>query len=161
MSTFEIEIQLDVDLPEPIVSSVQEAVKVALHHQAVAPPAAVTLLLTGNQQLRRLNRDFRHIDKPTDVLSFPAGEPIPGLEDAFPYLGDIAIAVPQAGEQASASGHSLQAELQLLAVHGVLHLLGYDHLTADEKEAMWAAQAAILAHMGLHNIVPTEDDHAE
>jgi probable rRNA maturation factor len=64
-----------------------------------------------------------------------------------------------AEKQAADKGHELRAELQLLAIHGVLHLVGYDHLEAEEKQAMWAAQIAILKRLGLENIQPTEDEH--
>ena len=90
--------------------------------------------------LRSLNRRFRGEDRTTDVLSF-AGE--------GDYLGDIAISVPRARTQARAGGHSLEAELQLLVVHGVLHLLGHDHASPAQRRAMWAAQDAILEKLGL------------
>ncbi len=96
---------------------------------------------------------------PTDVLSFPAGEPMPGSDGLLEYLGDIAISVPTAERQAAAKGHTAEAELQLLAVHGVLHLLGYDHWEPDDKTRMWQAQAAILRILNLENIQPTEDEH--
>jgi probable rRNA maturation factor len=83
---------------------------------------------------------------------------MPGADAA--YLGDVAIAVPTAERQAAIKGHTPLAELQLLAVHGVLHLLGHDHLDAGQKAAMWAAQAAILGKLGLASIQPTEDAHA-
>jgi probable rRNA maturation factor len=66
-----------------------------------------------------------------------------------PYLGDIAISLPRATAQAEAAGHPVAAELQLLTVHGVLHLLGHDHAEPEEKAAMWAAQAAVLATLGV------------
>ena len=92
---------------------------------AAAPrsKAAVSLLLCGDARMRRLNREFRKIDRPTDVLSFPAGEP--------GFLGDVAIDVPYAARQARRRGHALEREVQLLVVHGVLHLLGHDHETDD------------------------------
>ena len=109
--------------------------------------------------MRELNRHYRNEDMTTDVLSFPAGEPLPGDVEAGGYLGDIAIAVPTAERQAAAKGHTAPAELQLLAVHGVLHLLGYDHLDAAEKAAMWREQAAVLRRLGLEGIQPTEEEH--
>jgi probable rRNA maturation factor len=75
--------------------------------------------------------------------------PLTGIDnDEAPYLGDIAISVPMAKRQAKAGGHSLKSELQLLTVHGTLHLLGYDHEEAEEKKLMWAAQSSILAQVG-------------
>ena len=72
------------------------------------------------------------------------------------YLGDIIISVPTATRQAQKGGHSLEAELQLLMIHGVLHLLGYDHDTLEGKKRMWSKQKEILGNLGFENIVPTE-----
>ena len=85
--------------------------------------AGVSVLLCGDARMRRLNREFRKIDRPTDVLSFPAGDPS--------FLGDVAIDVPYAARQARRRGHSLDREVKLLLAHGVLHLLGHDHETDD------------------------------
>jgi len=110
----------------------------------------ITIVLTDDDQLRELNREYLGINSTTDVLSFPAAETDP--ETARRYLGDILISVPRAGGQAQAAGHALEAEAQLLAVHGTLHLLGHDHAEADEKAHMWKAQAEILEELGLQGI---------
>jgi probable rRNA maturation factor len=161
---FEIEVQVDFSdhdraLPDldRLVDGVETAVLTTLRQQAVTPPAGVTLLLSGDERLQQLNRDFRQEDKPTDVLSFPAGEALPGLTEPDPYLGDIAISVPYAQRQADKQGHSLLAELQLLAIHGTLHLLGYDHGDPSEKAEMWEAQTAVLLELGIAHIVATEN----
>ena len=91
----------------------------------------VTLAFVGERAIRTLNRKFLKKDKPTDVLSFPLGEKGP---DGKFYLGDIVIAVPVAFRQSRAKGHSLDRELRLLAIHGFLHLLGYDHSAGIEDE---------------------------
>jgi probable rRNA maturation factor len=92
----------------------------------------VTLSFVGERAIRTLNRKFRKKDKPTDVLSFSLGEK--GADGKF-YLGDIVIAVPVAFRQSRAKGHGLDRELRLLAIHGFLHLLGYDHSAGmDEQE---------------------------
>jgi probable rRNA maturation factor len=91
----------------------------------------VSLAFVGEQAIRTLNRKFMKKDKPTDVLSFPLGEKGP---DGQFYLGDIVIAVPVADRQAREKGHSLDRELRLLAIHGFLHLLGYDHFAGIEDE---------------------------
>ncbi len=88
--------------------------------------------------------------RPTDVLSFPASETDP--ETGTSYLGDILVSIPRAEAQAQAAGHPLEAEVQLLVVHGVLHLLGYDHANPEEKSRMWAAQAEVLEGIGLAGI---------
>lgn len=110
----------------------------------------ITIALTDDRQLHELNLDYLGVDSPTDVLSFPAGEIDPETESL--YLGDIAISVPRAAQQAEAGGHSIEAEAQLLVVHGTLHLLGYDHSTDEEKAVMWAEQAKVLERLGLSRI---------
>lgn len=98
---------------------------------AVAPARArgtVTLVLVGDAAMRRLNRDWRGVDRPTDVLSFPA-DPGPRLKGEAPHLGDIVIATGVARRQAAQARHGYTTELKVLALHGLLHLLGYDHET--------------------------------
>jgi len=97
--------------------------------QAAVPlRGTVTVLLTADKEIRRLNRDFRGIDKATDVLSFPA-EPMPGPKAAELPAGDLAISVDTARQQAAEQGHALTCELKVLILHGLLHLAGYDHET--------------------------------
>ena len=102
----------------------------AVLHQHGRDGAAVCVLLTDDEEMRRLNRQFRNLDESTDVLSFPAGE-FPGAP-----LGDIAISIPYAERQAKARGVSLQQELGYLAIHGGLHLLGFDDETEPDRAAM-------------------------
>ena len=122
------------------------AAKAALNQQS-APDADLTLVLTGETQVSALDREFLGKDASTDVLSFPSSETDP--ETGRRYLGDIIISVPQAEAQSVAAGHSLEAELSLLVIHGVLHLLGHDHAGTKEKARMWAAQAAVLTSLGI------------
>ncbi len=119
------------------------AARAALEQQQAPGPGTLSLLVTDDAALRRLNSQFLGIDRPTDVLSFPSAEMDP--EGGVRYYGDIAISLPRAQAQAKAARHSLLAELQLLVVHGVLHLLGHDHARAQEKARMWQAQADILS----------------
>jgi probable rRNA maturation factor len=128
----------------------ERAALAALAHQSSLADADLTLVLTGDPQIQALNRAFLGLDPPTDVLSFPADETDP--ETGRRYLGDIVISIPRAESQARAGGHALEAELQLLVVHGVLHLLGHDHTEAEEKARMWAAQAEVLERLGLAGI---------
>ncbi|MBN1938018.1 MAG: rRNA maturation RNase YbeY [Candidatus Aminicenantes bacterium] len=98
----------------------------------------VTLVFAGDSSVRRLNREFRGKDKTTDVLSFP----IHGRgEDDHPHLGDIIISVPRARAQAASLGHSLEAELAYLAIHGFVHLCGYEHEAGHEEEEIRALEA--------------------
>lgn len=121
------------------------AARAALKHQAAPQPGELTIVLTSDQALRTLNRDFLGHDHVTDVLSFPSDDINP--EANTRYFGDIVIAYPRARAQALRGGHPIWAELQLLIVHGVLHLLGYDHAEPAERDRMWTAQAAILAKL--------------
>jgi probable rRNA maturation factor len=123
-----------------------QAAEAALAHQNVGDGSSLTIVLSDDAQLRELNQKYRGIDEPTDVLSFPADETDP--ESGAPYLGDVLISRERAIAQAAEGGHSLQEELQLLAVHAVLHLLGHDHAGEEDKAAMWAAQGEILQRLG-------------
>jgi rRNA maturation RNase YbeY len=109
--------------------------------------AQMTLLFGGDEQIRDLNNRYRDFDAVTDVLSFPAQETTEGFVQAptaLDYIGDVMISVPQAGRQAEEADHSLEQELRLLVAHGTLHLLGYDHATAEDREVMWAMQEELL-----------------
>jgi probable rRNA maturation factor len=140
---------------ERVRNALQRAASATLQEEEVPAPASLTLLLTSAERMQALNLAYRQLDEPTDVLSFPAEQGLPGMDA---YLGDVAIAVPVAQAQAEAGGHGLLAELSLLTVHGTLHLLGYDHLEPDEKQAMWTVQDQILAQLGLALRSPTYDD---
>lgn len=102
---------------------------------------SVSLLFTDDEAIHTLNREFRQVDKPTDVLSFPSDEP--------GFLGDIAISVPCAIRQAAEYGHSIEREIAFLTVHAMLHLLGYDHIEPAQEEAMRSRQREILAIAGV------------
>jgi probable rRNA maturation factor len=153
MSHFEIEVQAEIPVSVAQQERVSQAATAALEDQKQVAGAACTILLTGDEQIRTLNREYLGQDRATDVLSFPAGEVMPG---AGTYLGDVAISVAAAKRQADAGRHSLTAELQLLTVHAVLHLLGYDHATSADKKAMWLAQARILERLEAEITGPQE-----
>lgn len=108
---------------------------------------SLSIRITDDDELKTLNLQYRGIDNSTDVLSFPADFEDPDLGSR--YLGDVVIAYPRAEEQAQKRGHIVEAELQLLVVHGTLHLLGYDHGDKTEKEEMWLIQSRILEELGL------------
>jgi probable rRNA maturation factor len=108
----------------------------------------MTIVLTDDEGIRSLNRGFLGEDVPTDVLSFAAqedGGPFVIAPEAGGYLGDVIVSFPRVVEQAAGEEHSVEQELNLLIVHGVLHLLGYDHADEEDKAAMWARQDAILS----------------
>jgi probable rRNA maturation factor len=131
------------------IELLESAARATLEQQS-APDDDITIVLTDDDQMSELNLDYLGVDAPTDVLSFPASESDP--ETGAHYLGDILISVHRAAQQAQAAGHSLQAEAQLLVVHGTLHLLGHNHADAEQKARMWAAQAEILKRLGLSHI---------
>lgn len=121
-------------------------------HQ-VAENSELSIVLTNDNTLKDLNTEFRQVDAPTDVLSFPADEIDP--ETGKKYIGDIVISVDRAIEQAQNGRYSLQSELQLLIVHGVLHLLGYDHLEKADQIIMWNRQKEILISLNCDpNAIP-------
>jgi len=128
----------------------EQAANAALAHQSHSTDSELSIVLTDDARLQQLNREYLGIDAPTDVLSFPASEPDP--ETGSQYIGDILISMPRVEAQANTAGHPLEWELQLLVVHGVLHLLGHDHAEAEEKARMWKAQAEILERLGLGSI---------
>jgi probable rRNA maturation factor len=123
----------------------EKAAQAALEHAGAEPKSDLTVLLSDDEHIQTLNRQFREVDSPTDVLAFPSGEKDP--DSGARYLGDVIISFPQALKQASDAGHSAQAEMNLLVVHGVLHLLGYDHATITGEARMWAAQKEILSSL--------------
>lgn len=108
---------------------------------------ALTIVITGDKQIRRLNEHYRGMGKTTDVLSFPADYMDPDLEKR--YLGDVVISYPTAKSQSQERAHGVGEELQLLVVHGVLHLLGYVHLEETGQEEMASVQARILQELDL------------
>ena len=125
----------------------ERAARFTLDLEPDSADADMTIVLTDDAQLHELNREYLSVDAPTDVLSFPAAETDP--ETGAQYLGDIVISIPRAMLQAQAGGHPLEAEVQLLVVHGTLHLLGHDHAEAEEKTRMWQAQAEVMSRLGL------------
>lgn len=142
---------LQPDIPDDLVN---QAAGAALRHQSASEDADLTVVLTDDAQLHDLNRNYLDVDAPTDVLSFPSDQTDP--QTGHRYLGDILISVPRAVRQAEGAGHAVEAEVQLLVVHGILHLLGHDHAEAPEKARMWKAQAEILSGLGLGAIEISE-----
>jgi probable rRNA maturation factor len=111
-------------------------------------PGEVTVVVTDDEGIRELNLDFMDEDEATDVLSFPAqedGGPFIAAPGSDNYLGDVVISYTRAAAQAVEQEHPVERELDLLVVHGVLHLLGYDHAEDEERAEMWALQDEILA----------------
>jgi probable rRNA maturation factor len=155
-----VEVVFDLDeVSEADISLVMQAAVAGLDSEQFEGPDHITVMITGDERIRELNRDFKGEDEVTDVLSFNAGE-IDGGENAssddeWPEfeevesgrLGDIAISLPQVVRQASENGKSPERELAMLTVHGVLHLLGYDHADRDEEKVMFGKTDVVLAEV--------------
>lgn len=140
---------------EQFSAPVRAAVEAAGRHENLA--FHVNVLLTDEQGIKDLNRSFRSVDRVTDVLSFPAtsfaghirtSENAERDENGLLELGDIAICVGRAAAQAAELGHSTAREIMFLTLHGVLHLMGYDHETAPDEEVMTGLQRTIIAEIG-------------
>jgi probable rRNA maturation factor len=125
--------------PTPLLSS--------RHVKDIQKRAEVSLVFVSNAAIRKLNNTWRDKDVPTDVLSFPLNEDAP--PGGMPWeLGEIFISTEKASEQSKTFGHTVDRELAFLTVHGLLHLLGFDHETPEEEKAMFARQTKILINAG-------------
>ena len=162
--TLNFEEEGNVKLNIPCESLAKTVIEGALDLIDCPYEAEVNLLLTENEEIQQMNRQFRQIDRPTDVLSFPM------IEFNFPedfsavneesdedfnpesgelLLGDIVISKEKVIEQAKAYGHSVEREYAFLITHSVLHLSGYDHMEEDERLIMEQKQKEILTHLGI------------
>ena len=141
------EIFMETTGPQDCPDTVSAAIEAALAHRGRSGQIIVTLV--DDEEIHEINRTYRNVDRPTDVISFPSeeGEHIAEIPDGF--LGDIIISIPRAQAQAEEYGHSFRRELSFLAVHGTLHLLGYDHMTDEEAKVMFGLQEDILKEMGI------------
>ena len=129
---------------------IKKVVKTVLKEEKILKDLEVYVTLTNNEQIHKVNLEQRKVDRPTDVLSFPMFE-----RDEIPYLkeesdgerdilGDIIVSIEKVREQAEEYGHSFERELAYLVTHGMLHLLGYDHMIEEEKEQMRKREEEIL-----------------
>ncbi|WP_395135492.1 rRNA maturation RNase YbeY [Bacillus amyloliquefaciens] len=136
------------------LQEVEKLLQFAAEKEGVQDQAEVSVTIVTNKEIREINRDYRGKDTPTDVISFALEEEgedeveIVGA-DMPPVLGDIIISADRTKEQAEEYGHSFMRELGFLAVHGFLHLLGYDHMTKEEEEEMFSKQKDLLDEYGL------------
>ncbi len=131
------------------------AARTALEAEGVDRPVALTVVVVDDAEMERLHVAYRGEAGTTDVLTFPF-DPLPGGDEEGEYLGDVVIAWPQAARQAGEMGHAPQDEVDLLVVHGVLHLLGYDDEEPEARSRMWARQAHIMGRLGLGHVAPRE-----
>ncbi len=161
--TVHIEYEAERELPVPYEAIIRDVAGAALEYENCPYEAEINVVLTGDEEIRRVNRQFRGIDSPTDVLSFPGAEydspsDFSRVEEHFAdcfnpetgelVLGDMMISVDRLMEQAEAYGHSPERELAFLTVHSMLHLCGYDHEEEEERLLMERRQEAILQSRG-------------
>lgn len=136
-----------VEVTDMMLSFLEKVIQHALKIEGTDDRAEVSIVLTDDEHIRNLNKKYRGIDSPTDVLSFPM---IDNFNEEMPYqdeipLGDIVISLERVEEQRKDYGHSFERELAYLAVHGLLHLLGYDHMNDDDQREMRAREEEILS----------------
>jgi probable rRNA maturation factor len=131
-------------------SILRKTAQLVLNNIADAHTYDVTIAVVNNKTIQELNNKYRSQDKPTDVLTFGFRDQNPENENT--YLGDIIISYETAQDHSASSSHSTEEELQLLTVHGMLHLLDYGHENNKDKQIMWQAQSEILNKLGLSHI---------
>ncbi len=161
--TVRIDYEAETELPAPYTEIINDVVEAALDYEKCPYEAEVNVVLTGNEEIREINRRFRQVDMPTDVLSFPSleyGTPsdFEHVEEDFAdcfnpesgelMLGDVMISVDKVLEQAEKYGHSPARELAFLTAHSMLHLCGYDHMEDEERLLMEKKQEEILQSRG-------------
>lgn len=140
-------------LPRALAAALWDGARAVLKESGLHR-GEVSVILAGDGLLHRLNREFRQLDEPTDVLAFPYLEerreeprpPLPGREP--PVVGDVYISLARAREQARKAGHPVRREVLLLGLHGLLHLAGWDHGTAEAEQAMRQKEGALLERFG-------------
>jgi probable rRNA maturation factor len=143
-----IHIQVDEEFwPAVNSTELRKAAKTACTIAGLPADSEFTIVITGDEQVRTLNREYRKIDDATDVLSFPSAEKDP--ETGKGYLGDIIISHPRASQQAARAGHSSQVEICLLVIHGTLHLAGHDHAEKAQEKVMFSLQREALEAMNI------------
>ena len=138
--------QDEVKLDQKVYEVVEEALRETLLLEGESPCYEISVSFVDNEEIRELNRDYRGVDKETDVLSFPLQE---DFMVSTPLLGDIVISVEKALEQSNEYGHSFIREVAYLVVHSTLHLLGYDHMGDDEKLDMRNSEKEIMRRLNL------------
>ncbi len=140
---------------EPLATMLNKAINEAVRLSDGSEEAEVSLLLVDNQRIHALNLEYRGVDRPTDVLSFALQEEMeeePEIEEEDEMLGDIVISVERARDQAQEYGHSFEREIVYLAVHGTLHLLGFDHEEENDKQEMRSKEEEVMSKLKLERV---------
>ncbi len=162
--TFNIEYEAEKKLNFSYKELINSVILAALDAEECPYEAEVNVILTNNEEIHEINKEYRSIDRPTDVLSFPLidyetpadfervedyAEDYFNLETGELMLGDIIISVDKLYEQAQNYGHSIERELAFLVAHSMFHLMGYDHMNEEERIIMEQKQSELLNHMGI------------
>jgi probable rRNA maturation factor len=159
----DVQIEATLDVPgETLQSVLRQAIMAAVTEVGEAVTGEMALVLTGDERMRELNQTYRGIDSTTDVLSFAAMDDGDAGQFVLPaempaYLGDVVISWPQAQRQAEERGHAVEGELCLLAIHGLLHLIGQDHAETSGRAGIWAIQHAALRRLGYDDVKPADE----
>ncbi len=158
---FHVDVQNEHSYPID-AAALQRAALAVLDAHGVELDTTLSVVLLPDEDIRALNQQHRGVDAPTDVLSVPAEE-LPEDIDEAPYLGDVLIGFPYVQAQSEREGFPLAESLILMVVHGVLHLLGYDHDTPDNRADMWEVQAVLLEQLGVRPeiVLAYEQEHDE
>lgn len=146
MNTIEIFNETEVDIPE--LREMKKLIKYAMKYEKL-DNLEFGIIIVDNKKIKQLNKEYRKIDKETDVISFALEDYKQVIYDKIRVLGDIYISIDKAKEQAKEFNHSLLKELSFLMIHGFLHLLGYDHIDEEDEKNMFAKQKEILDSYGI------------
>lgn len=146
---YEVTILVDSEYREKIDLELYKQCAVEVLEIEKADSGILSLVFTDQEHIHSLNLDYAGVDEPTDVLSFANGDIDPSTDRIS--FGDVIIAVPVAEVNASSHNRKLEEELALLVIHGVLHLLGFDHASPEDKRVMWDRQSTVLADLGIRN----------
>jgi probable rRNA maturation factor len=152
-------LQDKVDIKDEINKLINKSIEIIMENEKFADEYNIDVMIVDNEKIREINSEYRDIDKPTDVLSFPIVDMYDGeiksslgdidKDEGAIILGDIIISIEKAMEQALEYGHSLEREMIFLLTHGVYHLLGYDHDNEEREKKMLEKQNTVLNKMGL------------
>ena len=134
------------EITEELEKLLELVINEALMVEGISKDYEVSISFVENSEIRELNREYRGIDKETDVLSFPMDEDLP---IPTPILGDIIISIEKAYEQSLDYGHSLDREIAYLTAHSMFHLMGYDHMNEEEKKIMRNKEKQVMKNLGI------------
>lgn len=145
--------ETDFEFGQDKVRLIENVIQKSLEYERFTLNSEISVTVVTNEEIKKINKRYRNIDRETDVLSFPIidfeNEEIPNGETETVILGDIIISIEKAISQAEQYGHSIERELGFLTAHSMLHLIGYDHIKEEEEKIMFFKQEEILKSIGL------------